>query len=361
MIRTGVGKAASAGRRARAIRPPDFRVVELMQFIQDRRYPSVRQIAERFECSVRTAERYISKIRDLVAEDLIYDNKRKGYIFTSGGPRLPKLRLSEGEAAAMFLAAKLLYQCRGTPYEEAVTGALAKLSYLFAGKITLEDAAQPAGWVSFRVEPLRGEETKVMETFLRLERAIEARETVRVRYFTASRGEWNDRDIDPYHLHFQEGIWYILAHCYRRGKVTVFAVDRIETIAPTDRRFEVPEAFSVAAFLKSSFRIEVGEPVDVAIRFAPEQARYVRGKRWHESQEIEELPDAGGQVGTGGLVLRMRVGGLGEVKRWVLSFGAGAEVLGPEGLRKTVAAEALETAALYRSETHAPLGCDLER
>ena len=347
MIRTGVGKAASAGRRARAIRPPDFRVVELMQFIQDRRYPSVRQIAERFECSVRTAERYISKIRDLVAEDLVYDNKRKGYTFTSDGPRLPKLRLSEGEAAAMFLAAKLLYQCRGTPYEEAVTGALAKLSYLFAGKVTLEDAAQPAGWVSFRVEPLRGEETKVMETFLRLERAIEARETVRVRYFTASRGEWSDRDIDPYHLHFQEGIWYILAHCYRRGKVTVFAVDRIETIAPTDRRFEVPEAFSVAAFLKSSFRIEVGEPVDVAIRFAPEQARYVRGKRWHESQKIEELPDADGQVGTGGLVLRMRVGGLGEVKRWVLSFGAGAEVLGPEELRNSVAVDARKTAEAY--------------
>ena len=342
-----VGKGRGKARRARPIRPPDFRVVELMQLIQDRRYPSVRQIAERFECSVRTAERYISKIRDLVAEDLVYDNKRKGYTFTSDGPRLPKLRLSEGEAAAMFLAAKLLYQCRGTPYEEAVTGALAKLSYLFAGKVTLEDAAQPAGWVSFRVEPLRGEETKVMETFLRLERAIEARETVRVHYFTASRGEWNDRDIDPYHLHFQEGIWYILAHCHRRGKVMVFSVDRIETIAPTDRRFEVPGDFSVAAFLKSSFRIEVGEPVDVALRFAPEQARYVRGKRWHESQEIEELSDAGGEVGTGGLVLRMRVGGLGEVKRWVLSFGAGAEVLGPEELRNSVAVDARKTASAY--------------
>ena len=188
-----------------------------------------------------------------------------------------------------------------------------------------------------------------METFLRLERAIEARETVRVHYFTASRGEWSDRDIDPYHLHFQEGIWYILAHCYRRGKVTVFAVDRIETIAPTDRRFEVPEGFSVAAFLKSSFRIEVGDPVDVAIRFAPEQARYVRGKRWHESQKIQELPDADGQVGTGGLVLRMRVGGLGEVKRWVLSFGAGAEVLGPEGLRQMVREEVARMAGSYRA------------
>jgi predicted DNA-binding transcriptional regulator YafY len=352
MARTAVGsvgKAKGKARRARPIRPPDFRVVELLQLIQDCRYPSVRQIAERFECSVRTAERYIEKVRDLVAEDLVYDNKRKGYTFAAGGPRLPKLRLSEGEAAAMFLAAKLLYQCRGTPYEWAVAGALRKLSFLFPKEVTLEDVAQPAGWVSFRVEPLRGEETKVMESFLRLERAIEARETVRVRYFTASRGEWNDRDIDPYHLHFQDGIWYILAHCHRRGKVTVFAVDRIETIAPTDRRFEAPEGFSVEAFLKSSFRIEVGDPVDVAIRFAPEQARYVRGKRWHESQEIEELPDAGGQVGTGGLVLRMRVGGLGEVKRWVLSFGAGAEVLGPEELRVAVAGEAEETATLYRS------------
>jgi hypothetical protein len=47
-------------------------------------------------------------------------------------------------------------------------------------------------------------------------------------------------------------------------------------------------------------------------------------------------------------VLRMRVGGLGEVKRWVLSFGPGAEALGPESLRAAVAGEAEAVVGIYR-------------
>ena len=41
----------------------------------------------------------------------------------------------------------------------------------------------------------------------------------------------------------------------------------------------------------------------------------------HETQEpLEELPD-------GGVILRFRAGGLGEVKRWVMQWGAHAKVL----------------------------------
>lgn len=350
-----MAKTGQVGGKARAIRPPDFRVWEIIRLIQDGGYPNACTIAERFECSIRTAERYIAKLRDLVAEDLTFEKAHRGYRFAVGGPNLPKLRLSEGEAAAMFLAARLLHQCRGTPYEDAVAGALAKLSYLFPKEVTLDDAARLGGWVSFRVEPLRGEESKVMQAFVVMEAAQEARETVHVRYFTASRGERTERDIDPYHLHFQDGVWYVIAHCHLRGQVKVFALDRIEDIAASGRSFEVPEGFSVKDFLKSSFRIEVGDPVDVAVRFAPEQARYVRGKTWHESQAIEELPDEKGQVGTGGLILRMRVGGLGEVKRWVLSFGAGAEALGPEKLREAVAGDAERIAGIYKEDGHAKL------
>ena len=315
-----------------------FRVFELITLIRSGVYPNTRDIAEKFGCSIRTAERYIEKLRDFVANDLAYDRKRCGYYFEKGGPDLPALRLSEGEAAAVFLAAKLLDQCRGTPYEGAVHRALSKLACLFPKTVTL-GSVEPAGWVSFRVEPLRGEERQVMEAFLLLERAREERRTVRVRYFTASRGEWSRREIDPYHLYFHEGVWYVFGLCHWREEVKIFALDRMAELEQTERAFEVPADFSPEAFMADSFRIERGEPVVVAVRFVPEQARYVRGKQWHPSQVVEELADATGKVGTGGIILRMRVGGLGGVRRWVLGFGAGAEVLEPEELRVAVADE----------------------
>jgi len=317
-----------------------------------------------------------------VADELVFDRKRRGYRFTSSGPKLPTFRLTEGEAVAVFLAARLLEQCRGTPYEGAVARAMTKLAYLFPKEITLDRVPHPAGWVTFRMEPLRGEERQVMDVFLRLDEAREKQETVHVRYFTASRDEWNERDIDPYHLHFHDGAWYVFAYCHWRREVKIFALDRMGAIAATGRRFEVPADFSPETFMADSFRIERGAPVDVAIRFSSEQARYVRGKQWHPSQTVEELeegrvreapqpdravasPERGkGREATregeyearsgktrpdGGLILRMRVGGLGEVKRWVLSFGAGAQVLAPEELREMVGQEVARMGGLYQA------------
>ncbi len=335
-----------------------WRVIEIIQMIEGGRYPNVRSISETFECSVRTAERYIERLRDLVAPDLVFDRIHGGYTFRGGGPKMPPLKLSEGEAVAIFLAGRLLEQVRGTPYEAAVGRALEKLSYLLPKEVTLAGVPQPGGWVSFRMEPLRGEERQVMEVFLKLDRARDERETVRIHYYTAGRNEWNDRDIDPYHLHFADGAWYVFAYCHWREEVKIFALDRIESIEGTGRHFETPEDFSPQTFMANSFRIERGEPVDVVIRFGPEQARYVRGKQWHPSQTVEELgqgpegsgwasDDAGSSGAAGGaagqdqgLILRMRVGGLGEVKRWILMFGAGAEVLEPAELREQVRAEA---------------------
>jgi predicted DNA-binding transcriptional regulator YafY len=44
----------------------------------------------------------------------------------------------------------------------------------------------------------------------------------------------------------------------------------------------------------------------------------------------------------------MVVGGAADVRTWVLSFGAGAEVLEPESLREDVARELTKAAARYR-------------
>jgi hypothetical protein len=49
----------------------------------------------------------------------------------------------------------------------------------------------------------------------------------------------------------------------------------------------------------------------------------------------------------------MQVGGTAELRSWILSFGAGAEVLEPAALRAEVMRELAGAAARYRAE--APL------
>lgn len=66
-------------------------------------------------------------------------------------------------------------------------------------------------------------------------------------------------------------------------------------------------------------------------------AQVVAERRWHPSQEIKRPQEDGGVI-----ELRLRVAGLEDLTRWVLSWGGRAKVLAPEELAQRVAREAGE-------------------
>ena len=58
------------------------------------------------------------------------------------------------------------------------------------------------------------------------------------------------------------------------------------------------------------------------------------------------------KIWEGSVDLLMEVGGTTELRNWVLSFGAGAEVLEPQSLRAEVASELERALARYRPRPH---------
>jgi len=118
-------------------------------------------------------------------------------------------------------------------------------------------------------------------------------------------------------------------------------VGRIERWKVLEDTYLPDPDFSITTWMQDAFHAERGgDPVDVVIRFDPHQASYMRERRWHETQRIEELPD-------GGLILRFHTGGVGEVLRWVLQFGSHAEVLEPPALRQMVIEELIAVHKKY--------------
>src|SRR5919199_2590949 len=73
---------------------------------------------------------------------------------------------------------------------------------------------------------------------------------------------------------------------------------------------------------------------------SPPAAQRVQESVWHHSQRLAELPG-------GGCLLTMRVGGIREIKNWVMSWGADVEVLAPAELRAQVAEDSRRMAARY--------------
>lgn len=158
------------------------------------------------------------------------------------------------------------------------------------------------------------------------------RKIIEIGYFTMSRKEKTRRKVAPYKIWFFDGAFYLIGNCRLRQDMRVFALDRIRELAITEETFEMPEDFRAEDFMRTSFGVFHGKPQQVRIRFAADVAGYIREKTWHAAQKIVPQKD-------GSIVFEARVAGTDEIKFWVLSWGAKAQVLSPASLRDEILSE----------------------
>jgi len=150
-----------------------------------------------------------------------------------------------------------------------------------------------------------------------------------VRYRSFARQEATERRISPYHLCYFRGGLYVIGHDDRRGEVRTFALERIQKAEITAERFEVPTSFDFEKYMEGALEIFRGPETRVRIAFRGMAAHAVVERQWHPSQRIET-----GANGT--IVLSLLVADTLELRRWVMSFGAEAEVLEPISIRNEI-------------------------
>ena len=183
------------------------------------------------------------------------------------------------------------------------------------------------------------------ETIDRVNEAVLQNHCIRIDYFSMHRKELVSRTVAPYKIWFFDGSFYIIGYCRLRKDVRIFALDRIRNLETTGDSFEIPETFDMDAFMKSSFGVFHGEPVQVKVRFSPDIAGYITEKVWHDSQIIEHEKD-------GSILFTAEVAGTDEIKFWILNWGSKAEVLEPESLRDEIRAEAEAMMQTYGSDAN---------
>ncbi len=261
-----------------------------------------------------------------------FDRDRNGYFYTNPSWRIPLPQLSEGELLALFLAERLLHQYRGTPFAADISRVFQKITAMLPDSVTL-NMDQLAQAYTFRVQNTDAGEPKQFRALLQ---AVERRRRLELIYWSASRDETLRRLVDPYHLAAIDGDWFLIAYCHLREEVRTFSPGHIRELKETGVTFDPPADFRATDYLDAGFRKVrgTGPGQTVRLRFNPVAARWVREKTWHASQTLEEHAD-------GSLTLTFAVNHLAEVKRWVLSFGAECEVLGPEELIENISRDVL--------------------
>jgi len=332
------------------------RVLKIDRMVRSGQYPNANSLAQELEVSRRVIFTDRRFLVEQLRAPLAFDRTRGGWYYSEPTWVLPTMMMKQGELLAFFLSVEVARHHVGTALEEPLLAAVEKISHSLQEPVPVDLEVLRTHY-TFATPAMVATD---LETLLALHRAIAARQAMSILYYTASRDEHNERIIHPHHLHNVEADWHLIAYDHLRGEMRTFNVGRIEEWRTLPQRFTREPGFNPQEWMQSVFQSErAAELVEIVIRFDSYQSRYIRERRWHETQQIEEL--AGGE-----LIMRFQGSGLGEIRRWVMRYGSHAEVLAPASLRAEVAQEALRTAALYAPETAEPTtgitrqgkGCD---
>jgi len=311
----------------RAQRLPRDRLVAVFEAIQAGQYPNATTLAVDLEVSSRSVKRDIDQLRLHHGIDIAYDRARHGYYLVDPGQGFRGAQFTEAEVLALFVARQALLAYRGTSLEPILSDGFRRLEKRFDSRqrFTVGDLSQLITLQIPAPEELQAEYFQTLTQALR-----ESRE-VTFAYRGLADVEPKNRRVRPYHLGNVENRWYLFGWDTMRKAVRTFALTRMSRLELTHRRFEAPHEFDLIELLRGSFGVHAGEEgreVTVEIQFDAWAARLVRERRWHASQTLRDSGD--------GVILSVKLSGLDEIERWILSWGSHARVLAPDELRDRI-------------------------
>jgi proteasome accessory factor B len=301
-------------------------MLHIHQAIQSGKHPTATSLAMELEVSTKSVHRDLEFMRDRLGLPVEWDQSRFGYRYTDEVSAFPTMQITEGELLALVVAEKALQQYRGTSFEQPLLSAIRKMEQSLPDTVSLSlsDIEQT---ISFRTsaEPILN-----LGIFDALARATASRHQLELAYRKPGQKEAERRIIDPLHVANINGEWFLFAFDHLRKDIRTFVPSRIQSVKRTGKTFERPQKFSLQKRLRDSFGVHSGHGTfDVVIRFNVEAADFIREKKWHDSQQLRELPH-------GEVELRLKLSSLAEVERWVLSWGGNATIIRPKELVESV-------------------------
>jgi predicted DNA-binding transcriptional regulator YafY len=304
------------------------------------KHPNAFTLAREFEVSTKTIQLDIEFMRDRMSLPIEYDSQKYGYYYTETVEAFPSLQITEGELFALLVAEKALQQYRGTPFEKRLLTALKKLEGSLPDTVSL-NLTEWTQSISFRTTAEPKSDPGIIEV---LAGAAASGRQLRIGYRKPGGKEPEERVVDPYHVANVNGDWYMFAFDQLRKDIRTFSALRVTTAAPTGEKFQRPAKFALEKHLRDSFGVHSRSgDFSVTIRFDASVADYIREKRWHASQTLEELPE-------GGVELRMKLGSLVEIERWILGWGGAARVISPPELVERIRKSAKAIVGRYKED-----------
>ena len=233
------------------------------------------------------------------------------------------LKLTPIEALSLYAGAAALQTLPGMEGADALRRATEKL----ARALGAGNGGSPLD-VRFEVGPHQHLEA--------LNRALEEKRRIRMEYFSASRAELVERDVDPWGLYAALGRWYLIGFDHKRSEERMFRVDRIKSITVTDQPSDVPADLDLESY-RAAFK--PGSAARTAsLEISPRAARWF-GEYYPLRSEMP-LDD-------GWVRAEIDFSSIPWLARLVLSLGSDVRAVEPQEARAATRELALQILARY--------------
>lgn len=299
------------------------RLIGILSLLLQRDSMRARELAERFEVSVRTIRRDVDELCR-AGIPIATRPGRGGGVSVMEGYRVDRALLTRSELRDILAGLRSLGSVDATGrYKQLMEKlSIGASDFMTGGQSVLIDLSS---WYGDALAP----------KIALLRSAIDGAHPVRFRYF-APGGE-SARRVEPCYLIFRWSSWYLWGWCCAREDFRLFKLNRMEGL---EMESETLARRSAPLPELRSERIFPGR-IHARARFAPEC-------RWRLVEEFgassfEEQAD-------GRLLFQTNFSDAGELLRWLLTFGDRAELLEPELLRGELRSMLARMAEIYEGK-----------
>lgn len=299
------------------------RLFEIIYILLSKKNITAKELAERFEVSVRTIYRDIDTLSS--AGIPIYARQGKGGgISLLDGYVLNKMVLSENEQNEILYALQSLTTTQN-PETDRV---LSKLSSLFN--------KNNANWIEVDFSSWGSDKNQACE-FTILKNAILNRQIIEFDYFNAS-GEKSNRKVEPVKLVFKVNAWYLRGFCLSQNAYRTFKISRMLKVQMT------PDQFIERAseeLVEDTQEKGAQQWINVQLKISSQGAYRVFDE--FSEKEITKNQDGSFNIAASLPESKWLIG-------YLLSYGADVEVLSPQNIRDKIRNQAEEILGNYKNK-----------
>jgi proteasome accessory factor C len=254
---------------------------------------------------------------------------------------LPAIEFADEELAALRTALVLLDG--RFAYAEPLRLALQQVSWGRPSPLNEGEGAP----VDISVEASAGTGGRELSQRLsKIETAISRRKTIVFRYYTMERDAVSDRKVNPYHLVFRGGQFYLIGYSHERDAVRVFRLSRIQGkvsyASKAEHDFPPPEDFDRRDYATRA-DWQMGEIAGTARVFVRERIAWLVERDYGTYGELRPASKSDRAPGKG-KVFETGYASAQQLIAWALAWRHNAQILDPPEL----AIEATERLQLLR-------------